>query len=76
MRARNQATERHDEALQRWSVADDYLADPAVAPLRALVAALARRISGRRGGRPAAIRSRSERPSTSSLASTGALRTA
>lgn len=48
MRSTNEAAQRQDKASQRWSMADDYLADPAVAPLRALVAALARRISGRR----------------------------
>lgn len=36
-------------ALQRWSLADDYLADPAVAPLRALISALARRVNRARG---------------------------
>ncbi len=32
------------EAPRRWSLADDYLADPAVAPMRALLAALVRRL--------------------------------
>ena len=76
MRARNQATQRQDEAPQRWSMADDYLADPAVAPLRALVAVLARRISARRDGRADAAQSRSAGPTTGSIPSPRALRMA
>ena len=76
MRSTNEAAQRQDEASQRWSMADDYLADPAVAPLRALVAALARRISGRRNGRPGASRSRSGGPSTGSIPSPHRVQTA
>ena len=76
MRARNRADQRQNQAAQRWSMADDYLADPAVAPLRALVAVLARRISARRDGRPDAARSRSAGPTTGSIPSPRALRMA
>lgn len=44
-----------------WSLADDYLCDPAVAPMRALLAALVRRVNRSRRkapphGRPPADR--------------------
>jgi hypothetical protein len=39
---------------RRWSLVDDYLADPAVAPMRALLAALVRRMHRSRHGAPAA----------------------
>jgi hypothetical protein len=67
MRSTNEAARRRDDAPQRWTMADDYLADPAVAPLRALVAVVVRRISGRREGRPGALSSGSERPNTGSI---------
>lgn len=38
-------------AVGGWSVANDYLSDPAVAPVRALLAALARRLETRRAAR-------------------------
>lgn len=49
---------RTPETPNRWSPADDYLADPAVAPMRALLAALVRRMNRTRRATPA----RRERP--------------
>ena len=73
MRSTNRAAHRKDEAPQRWTVADDYLSDPAVAPLRALVAAVARRISGRRderaGSTSSRMHSRTHRRNTGSIPS-------
>lgn len=42
------------EAPDGWSPANDYLADPAVAPMRALLAALVRRMNRSRRGAPPA----------------------
>jgi len=67
MRSTNESAQRRNEDSQRWSMADDYLADPAVAPLRALVAAVARRISGRRDARRGAPGSSSSGSSAGSL---------
>ncbi len=39
-------------APHRWSLGDDYLADPAVAPMRALLAALVRRMNRSRDEAP------------------------
>jgi hypothetical protein len=76
MRSTKRAAHHEDEAPQRWTVTDDYLSDPAVAPLRALVAAVARRISGRRDGRPASTSSRSHRRDTGSIPSPRRVQTA
>lgn len=54
---------RTPEAPHRWSPANDYLDDPAVAPLRALLAALVRRMTRSRRSAPP----REERPAPPSV---------